>query len=60
MPAAEGEAAAVAKAYDLDSGHDAFWREHRGASWAVIGSAVKRYREAWQSESEAVLKLQVA
>jgi hypothetical protein len=57
MPSTEGELATTM--YDLDSGHDAFWREQRGASWGLIGPAVKRYRESWQSESEAVLKLQV-
>lgn len=57
MPVAEGEA--VAPLYDLDSAHDTFWREQRGANWGLIGPAIKRYRESWQTESEAVLKLQV-
>ncbi len=61
LPGAEGDAstAVVAPVYDLDSGHDAFWRENRGANWGLIGPAVKRFRESWQSESEAVRKLQV-
>jgi hypothetical protein len=58
LPSGEGEGA-VATLFDLDSEHDSFWREQRGASWGLIGPAIKRYRESWQSESEAVLKLQV-